>query len=210
MLNNFVSYLIPNPRMPGPSDAAPLWIDWCQTKPLGMLQSIGSQRIGHNRATENKQNPHKQELPSRVTWSHEHQTFILDEWEQHVLLGHSTNPLDGQLLSWGHRGPERQVSVHSHAASTWHSSESAGLQGPHSKPGVHLRPDHLGLHKGRFWLRGLRLCLPNWLPGDAHTGTTLGIWMVKALYYIAPFYKWIGNNGESSTVTRIHPAFKPN
>ena len=146
MLNNFVSYLIPKPGMPGPNDAAPLWIDRCQTKPLGMLKSMGSQRVGHDWATEQQTKPPQARaaITSHVEpWTSD----IHSRWvrtARPVLLGHSTNLLDGQLLSWGHRGPEGQVSVQSHAASNWHSSESAGLQGPHSKPGVHLRPDHLG------------------------------------------------------------------
>ena len=132
--------------MPGPSDAAPLWIDCSQTKPLGTLQSTGSlSAVTAESIT--WQNPHKQELPLLVTWSHDHQTFIPDERETaRPILEEQHNLLDEQLLSWGQtpRPQKGQVSVQSHAAGKWPSSGSVGLQGPHSKPGVHLRPDHLG------------------------------------------------------------------
>ena len=94
-----------------------------------------------------KQNPHKQELPLLVTWSHDHQTFIPDERETAwPILGEQHNLLDEQLLNWGQtpRPQKGQVRVQSYAAGKWPSSGSVGLQGPHSKPGVHLHPDHLG------------------------------------------------------------------
>ena len=92
-----------------------------------------------------KQNPFKQELPELVTWSREHQTFQMSE-KQHGLpcWGTARTCWTDSCSAEDTEAQKGQVSVQSHAASNWHSSESVGLQRPHSKPGVHLHPDRLG------------------------------------------------------------------